>query len=290
MKSNSINPIDLTSQLTQLTEFQKANSNEEILNNVMQIMDVLVKWMIKSGVGYNEFSSSLRILFYNQAIQELNNIAQKKTDSSISLLSGLTRRDVSAFRQENDGYKLIPVKLQDNSISVPARVIGLWINKKLPNRLPFSHADNSFENLVKEVSTERHPRSILLELKRLDLLVEEDDFVILNINSFTPSPESEEIKKIFISNARDLLTAGIDNIMTGKNKFLEQAVYADKLTEKSINELKCYSYKLWEEASQKILSKAIECCKQDEGRWDATKRFKLGIYEYYEDEVDKKKY
>ncbi|MFG0587040.1 hypothetical protein ACF8D3_03300 [Acinetobacter sp. YQ_14] len=245
-------------------------------------MEILAGWLIKCGIGYNEFSSSLRILFYNQAIKELESIPQKKTDSSISLLSGLPRRDVSMFRQQNDGHTTMSLYRRDTSVSVPARVIGLWLIKKLSYKIPFSNSSNSFENLVKEISLERHPRSILLELKRLGILFEEDDYVILNTNSFTPSPESSEINKIFTSNACDFLSAGIANVTKKENKFLEQAVYADELTDKSINILKEFSYQIWENASDKILSKAIECCKEDEGRKDATNRFKFGVYEYYE--------
>jgi hypothetical protein len=78
--------------------------------------------------------------------------------------------------------------------------------------------------LVKQISTEKHPRSILLELKRIGLVVEDEDHVILQTNSFTPSPEMDEIKQLFTANIISHLAAGIHNVIEKDNKFLEQAL------------------------------------------------------------------
>lgn len=283
MKETFPKNLDSISKFSKSNDLLNVNNNEKTLKSVLQIMEVLANWLIKSGIGYSEFVNHLRIIFYNQSIIELDNISQKKTDSSISLLSGLPRREISQLRHENNGHNLVSLNTLDTSISVPARVIGLWISRKIPSQIPFSNSNTSFENLVKEVSRERHPRSILEELKRLGVVNEDESRVILEINSFTPSPETDEVNKLFTSNVCDLISAGIENITTRNNKFIEQAIYADELTEKSIDTLKELSYDLWEIFSNKILLKAIECCKEDEGRKDATKRFKLGIYEYHED-------
>jgi hypothetical protein len=46
----------------------------------------------------------------------------------------------------------------------------------LAEKIPFVSNDQvSFENLVKKFSTEKHPRSILNELERLNIVKEEDD-------------------------------------------------------------------------------------------------------------------
>ncbi len=60
-------------------------------------------------------------------------------------------------------------------ISVPSRVIGLWLAEGWGECLPFSsEKENNFEILVKRVSTERHPRSVLNELIRLGIVLEKD--------------------------------------------------------------------------------------------------------------------
>ena len=269
-------------QPTLSTSTHLSQNAESTLECTLQVMNELVRWMVKSGIGYAEFSAALRSLFYNEAIKELEYLNQKKTDSSVSLLSGLNRRDVSALRAENAGdHQIIPATYMDVlSSSVPARVVALWIHQDLSNILPISGEENSFEYLVKQISIEKHPRSILLELKRIGVIVEDGENVILQTNSFTPSPEMDEIKQLFTVHIVSHLAAGIHNIIEKDNKFLEQALFANELTSASVEQLKKTSMKLWNEMSKQILAEALEYCKQDEGRQDAVFNFKLGVFQH----------
>ena len=272
--SSSLDQSTLSTHLSQ--------DAESTLEYTLQVMNQLVHWMVKSGIGYAEFSAALRPLFYNEAIKELEYLKQKKTDSSISLLSGLNRRDVSSLRTDNGGdHRIIPASYVDIlSSSVPARVIALWIHLDLGNVLPVSGEENSFEFLVKQISTEKHPRSILLELKRIGLVVEDEDHVILQTNSFTPSPEMDEIKQLFTANIISHLAAGIHNVIEKDNKFLEQALFANELTSLSVEQLKKTSMNSWNEMSKQVLAEALEYCKQDEGRQDAVFNFRLGVFQH----------
>ena len=269
-------------QPTLSTSTHLSQNAESTLESTLQVMNELVHWMVKSGIGYAEFSAALRSLFYNEAIKELEYLNQKKTDSSVSLLSGLNRRDVSALRAENGGdHQIIPAAYVDIlSSSVPARVVALWIHQDLNNILPISGEENSFEYLVKQISTEKHPRSILLELKRIGVIVEDGENVILQTNSFTPSPEMDEIKQLFTANIVSHLAAGIHNIIEKDDSFLEQALFANELTSASVELLKQTSMKLWNEMSKQVLAEALEYCKQDEGRKDAVFNFRLGVFQH----------
>ncbi|QNX86348.1 hypothetical protein [Acinetobacter seifertii] len=268
-----------TSTLVSSEEMTLSHDTETTLEHAISIIPELVHWLIKAGVGYTEFSTALKIVFYNEAIKELDSIKQKKTDSAVSLLSGLGRRDVRSFCQTYGEYKLINQFNEQLPISVPARVIGLWIGQKLPSQIPFNGEALSFESLVKQVSSEKHPKSILLELKRLGLVIEENNQVILQNSSFTPDPQMDESKQLFTKNISDHLAAGISNL-TQKTNFLEQAIFADELSPESIEKLKKLSVDMWNLMSKAILSSAIEYCKNDEGATDANKHFRLGIYQY----------
>lgn len=256
-----------------------SHNTETTLEHVVSIMPQLIHWLIKSGVGYSEFTTALKALFYNEAIKELENIKQKKTDSAISLLAGLNRRDVRSFCQTYGEYKLVDQFNLQLPISVPARVVGMWVNHKLPSQIPFYGEENSFESLVKQVSSEKHPKSILLELKRLGIVDEEHDNVILQNSSFTPNPQADESKQLFTQNISDHLSAGINNL-TNNTNFLEQAVFADELSQASVEKLNQLSVDLWNLMSKAVISAAIDYCKNDENNSEANKRFRLGVYQY----------
>ena len=246
--------------------------------NVLKIMQPLVTWLIKSGVGFSEFSQLLKTVFFIQSIKELEILNQKNTDSSISLLAGLNRRDVSDLK------KTSPEKNSSitTSSNISARIITLWIQKQWSKQISVSGQEVSFETLAKEVSQDKHPRAILSELQRLGLVTEIADTVILHTDSFTPSNSLSHSQNLLAQATSDHISSGISNIFITPNLFLEQSLHADELTEESIQELKNYSNDLWKELSQKMLDKALECTKKDEGKKNAQHRFSLGIYQFNE--------
>lgn len=248
------------------------------LKYVLRIIEPLVSWLLKSGIGYSEFVQALKAVFYCEAKKELECLKQKQTVSSISLLSGLNRREVTAFQDKPPAMMHTP-RLSQN---ISARIVTLWINKKWPKQIAFNNETLSFETLAKEVSQDKHPRSILLELKRLNLVSEFDNTVILHTESFTPQSDISENQKLLSQSAYDHLSAGVSNIFISPNQFLEQHLQADELTEESVRELKDYSNQLWQEYAQKMLNKAFECAERDAGKIDAHHRFSLGIYQYDE--------
>ena len=94
-------------QMTAPIEQSSANAQgvipqdaETTLESIVPMMQHIAHWLIHSGIGYTDFVAALKPVFYEQALAELGRIKQNKTDSAVSLLSGLHRKDVSAFRQQ----------------------------------------------------------------------------------------------------------------------------------------------------------------------------------------------
>lgn len=265
----------------------QTNNAELNQKQVLILMEYLTQWLIRSGVGYNDFVTALKPVFYQQALSELERIEQKPTDSAVSLLSGLHRKDVNAFKKAMQaGQPLTEAKVAE-PVSVPARVIGLWLAEGLAEKIPFVSNDQvSFENLVKKFSTEKHPRSILNELERLNIVKEEDGLVMLQQRSFMPDVEQFEVRKLLTNNLEAHLAAGVHNLFQPeKEPYLEQAIFADELTDESITILKEASLRLWEDLSLQVLKLAIERCALDEGKEGATKTFRFGAYQYDENNL-----
>lgn len=247
------------------------------LEGVLKIIEPLVKWLLRTGVGYSEFAQALKKAFYLEAEKELERLNHKNTVSSLSLLAGLNRRDVSTFKDQQ--LKHIPHPCP----SIAARVVTLWINKKWQKQIPFSGEEVSFETLSKKISQDKHPRSVLSELQRLGLVTEFDNTIILHCESFTPHNDIRENQKLLTQAAYDHLSAGVSNTFIHQNQFLEQNLQADELTFESIQQLKQYSHQLWQEYAEKMLNKAYELSERDQGKANAYYRFSLGIYQYDEE-------
>ncbi|MFV5262084.1 DUF6502 family protein [Acinetobacter courvalinii] len=255
-----------------------AQQAETTLESIFPMMQHIARWLIHSGVGYTDFVAALKPIFYQQALAELDRIQQNKTDSAVSLLSGLHRKDVSAFRQQATQTSS---EAPNFAISVPARVIARWIALDLPHQIPVSGETDSFEALVKHISTEKHPRSILFELQRLGVVEQQDQQVVLQQNSFTPDNQMQESKALFSANLTDHLAAGIDNFISEKPfTHLEQAVHAEKLTAQSVEALRQLSLDLWQDMAKQLLNAAIHHCEHDQNQADAIYQFRFGVYQY----------
>jgi len=247
------------------------------LQQVLQMMNHLSKWLIRSGVGYTDFTNALKPIFYQQALQEIKRIEGKPTISAISLLSGLHRKDVTTFkaqlREEETSFS--------NHLSIPARVLNTWIIENWPVEMAFFDIENpSFTVLSQQVSTEMHPRAILNELVRLGIVKQENDRIFLQKKSFIPDPSTQEIRKLLSCNLQSHMAAGIHNIfLQSGNTFLEESIRANELTQQSVQILVQHSIELWEKYSEEILKLALERCDLDKDKSEATHTFCLGIYQ-----------
>lgn len=258
------------------------NDAEFNLQQVLLVMNYLSQWLIRSGVGYSEFAAALKPIFYQQAVDEIVRIDKKATISAISLLSGLHRKDITAFNKittEKNNDNIEPNNI--NLFSIPARVLNLWVTENWPIKMPFYNQKiPSFVTLSQKISTEVHPRSVLNELLRLGIVTQEKKQVILQKKSFIPDQSTQEIRELLSSNLQSHLAAGIHNIfLISGNSFLEDCIRADELTSESVNILKEYSIKLWEEYANQITKLALERCNLDEGKSEANQKFCLGIYQ-----------
>ena len=72
-------------------------------DEALAIAQPLVAWLVRSGVGYAEFAAALKPVFLAQAMAEAQRLGHKPTDSALSLLSGLHRKDVRQMRASAEG-------------------------------------------------------------------------------------------------------------------------------------------------------------------------------------------
>lgn len=267
-----------------------ANTSEQNLEAALLIIEQLVPWLVRSGIGYTEFSAALKPVFYRQAIKEAVRTGQKTTDSAISLLSGLHRRDTASLRkaiQTDPSLSEAPVS---KPVSVPKQVVARWLTQDIPETILVTGEGVCFETLVTQVSKDQHPRSILNELSRLGIVrlgenAQNEKTVTLLRQAFTPNPSENEARELLGQNVADHLAAGVTNLFSdisvGETGVLEQAVFSDELSQNSIAELHKLANKLWFDTLDTVLKRAIVLHEQDKTVAEANQRFRLGMYAYH---------
>lgn len=248
-----------------------------VMQHALTVMLPLVTWLLRSGVGHGEFAAALKPVFLKAAQQELQRIHGKSTDSALSLLSGLHRKDVRALAPalgEPDAAARL------GKPTPASQVATRWLAGALPETLPVAGPAPSFEALARSVSTDFHPRSVLQELLRLGVAEEADGQVRLLKSAFVPDTRHDETRGMVAGSVADHLAAGVHNLTSGESRqFLEQSVFADGLSADSARELEMLATRLWQEVLASMVKAAVPLCEKDEPA-GGDHRVRLGMFCY----------
>jgi hypothetical protein len=268
-----------------------ATSARTVLGCVLRVMQPLARLLIKSGVSYPAFAQALKTVFLGAAREELESRAMPLTDSAVSLLSGVHRRDVRTLTRPADG-----LAAPQEHPSLVSQVMARWMNEpEFSNGqggarvLPRAGAADSFEQLVARVSSDVRPRAVLDELQRLGAVVEDAQGVRLLDDVFVPRKGLDEMARLFADNLADHLAAASRNLL-GEQQFLEQAVFVDELTAASVERLNKVARLAWQQAFKLVMQEAQVRFDDDAlnaGPAARTHRARFGVYFFSESEVEK---
>lgn len=263
---------------------QSKLKNEEVLEVCAASLLPLVRYCLLEGVNYTLFVKALKPIFAQAAKLELERSKVKINDSSISMMSGLHRKDVRELNQEDSR----PVV---HSASVASLLFTKWVSDPryvLKNGKPRTLLKNgpapSFESLAQSITQDVHPGSILKAMQaqgmvRCDRGKGKTVRVTLVKESFVPRDDLSEMLKLFAANLQDHIAAASSNLRGGSPPFLEQAVFGSGLSEASVDKLSKFSRRHWEKYSLELIKLANRLYAQDK-HTDRQHRFRLGNYFY----------
>jgi hypothetical protein len=213
--------------------------SEIALREALRLMQPLAHVLVANGVTYPQFVRALKTTFLRAALAELRAADAPVTDSALSLLSGVHRKDVRVMRT-SDG----PPPSRNRALSLAADVAARWTRapdyldaQGEPRMLPLrsrSANEISFESLVQSVSKDFHARSVLDELLRLEVAVVEHEHVRLRAEGLGSSDRFAALARTFAANAGDHIAAGAANLRAAGHAdplpFFDQAIAIDGLS------------------------------------------------------------
>jgi hypothetical protein len=260
---------------------------DDVVRTLGSVLAPLVRLLLASGVDYTRLTAELKPLFIEQARLELLRTGQADTNSAVSLLSGVHRKDVREWRENGLSARI------SQELSMSSRIFARWVQdplyrdrRKQPKPLPRLGPAPSFETLARSVTQDVHPYTVLTELIRLGLATIEtrkgEEFVIPQRNGFVPPPGSREILGLFGGNLSDHASAAVANLL-GSPPRLEQSVFAEGITRESADALGELARKLWSQVRSEMIAETTRRYEADKNRDDATCRARFGAYYWDED-------
>jgi len=266
------------------------SSSHIVLACLLRVMRPLVRLLLKNGVTYTAFAQALKPVFLQAAQDELNSLGRPTTDSAVSLLSGVHRRDVRNLTRLAPAADLAAAQ---EPLSLVTQVMARWLSEPAlleadgkPRILQRGTAEDGFDQLVARVSSDVRPRAVLDELLRLGAVEETPEGVHMLARVFTPRQGLDEMARLFADNPHDHLAAAGKNLQ-GEANFLEQSIFVDQLTADSAVRLSRVSNQAWRDAFKTVMQEAQARFDEDARSArpeDRTHRARFGVYFYSEEE------
>ncbi|WP_292416634.1 DUF6502 family protein [Mesorhizobium sp.] len=253
---------------------------EGVQSALNRILRPLVRLAIKCGVTFPTFVDLLRQIYVNVAEHEFTLPDKQQTDSRVSLLTGVHRKEVSRLRGAGAPVGVIP-----ESVSRTSAIVARWLAdptftdaKGAPLPLPrmAETGEASFAGLVESVTRDLRPRAVLDDwLDRKLVEIDEKDRIVLMEAAMAPRDDGEVRLYYFARNLHDHAAAAVTNILADNPPFIERAVHYDGLSEELAKSLEAYSRKVAVETLLQLNRYANEAVKSDPG---GTSRWNCGVY------------
>jgi hypothetical protein len=264
---------------------------QAFLKALERLLGPLVRAAMTFGVTFPLFIRLLKRIYIHTATTESLEADLPVTTSRISVMTGLQRKDIEQIKEQLENNLGPPA-----NVSLGARLIGIWAGAKTftdgkgrPLPLPrLAGPRPTFEDLVRNVSSDVRPRAVLDEWLRLGVVeIDDDDRVHLNADAFVPRQGFDELAYYYGRNLRDHIAASSHNLRHADDPMLERAVYYDKLTQESVNELARIAREIGVDALVRINREALRLADADEGKPDADQRMSVGLYFYRGPDTDR---
>ena len=215
---------------------------------VLRLLRPLVRVLLRNGVSYSTFADFAKWVYVDVASQEFGIEGRKQTTSRVSVITGLSRKEVMRVRQLPRPDDRETAEKYNRA----ARVIAAWRRNKIfldaegqPAPLPLSGSDVSFTELVKRFSGDVPVRATLDELIRVGAVKRlEDGRICLLTRTYVPA-HSDADKLHILGTDVALLISTIDhNLNPGQiGPFYQRKVAYDNLPDEVLPEFRKYSTK-----------------------------------------------
>ena len=259
--------------------------SEEVLEVCAASLLPLVRYCLLEGVNYPLFVKALKPVFAQAAKLELAKGEVKINDSSVSMMSGLHRKDVRELSRRGAQPGV-------HSASVASLLFTRWVSDPRyvlkngkPRRLVKNGPAPSFESLALSITQDVHPGSILKAMQAQGMVRCDYDGkgkamrIALVRESFVPRDDLSEMLKLFAANLQDHIAAAAFNLRGGSPPFLEQAVFGSGLSQASADKLATFSRGRWKKYSLELIKLASRLYERDKDTAQPH-RFRLGNYFY----------
>ena len=260
-----------------------------ISSAILKLMRPLVRILLRNGVPFRTFTEIAKRVYVAVASEEFTIEGRKASVSRVSVITGLSRKEISRVKETAGSDDDISVQRYNRA----ARVIGGWVNDprfhdKTGNPAVLSAEGNgtSFAELVRLYSGDVPARAILDELVRVGAVTRTGDGRIRLLGR-AYIPRTGEADKIGIlgTDVADLMST-IDHNLTDRKEesMFQRKVSYDNLPVEAVVEIRKLSAKHGQELLELLNRGIAEHDRDVNPEAGGTGRLRAGVGVYYFEE------
>jgi hypothetical protein len=256
-----------------------------LLDALRALLEPLARLAVARGLHHATVDEMLRSAFVRAAHAVHTDLPEHRRVSRISAATGIGRREVARVMATVTAAASTPQR----SRSVVSELFAHWTadpqyrdKRGRPRRLPRLGPAPSFEALARSVTRDVHPRSLLEEMVRLELARQcPDDGVELVRETNVPRGDRARMDAFLGANVGDHLSAAADNVLADGHEHFEQAIFAEGLSQGSIQLLRGLIAAHWHALTAELVPKLEKMIKDDaKANAGATHRVRVGLFSY----------
>lgn len=254
------------------------NNQSALLGAVSKLLKPLVKILLKRGIDYGTVAEVMRKTYVDMASDGLKENHKRPTVSSISAITGLTRKEVKRLKEIDTPNSQEAHKRYNRSI----RVISGWLNdsrflneNNSPKHLPIEGEEGSFTDLVRGYSGDIPASTMLSVLQNANTVDFNNGHVELLQHAYIP--EDNDVEKIDILGAdvAELIGTINHNLSCAPNqRVFQRKVSNHRIKAEAVSAFKALAFK----KSQKLLEELDSFLSLHESTDEPGSYVALGIY------------
>jgi hypothetical protein len=262
---------------------QPAAGDESLSDSLELLLLPMARLCLARGMTFASAVELLKQAYVGAAREAHAGRHGPRDVSRVSATTGISRREVTRITQQ-----LVAPKVVKGSPAT--QVFTRWVGSARlrdadgrPKPLRRVGKAPSFEALSYSITHDIHPRGILDELCRLGLarLDEATDTVHLLRTAFAPHEDEGRALAFLGSNVGDHLAAAVENILSDQPPHMEQAIFADELSDESLAEIQRLVSAQWRAALTELVPRLQALVEADRGKGPAARRrVRVGLYSF----------
>ena len=258
------------------------------MNALSGLMRPLVRTLIRRGVTAPAFYKLLKSVYVEVAHRDFRLEGRAPTDSRVTLLTGVHRKDVRQILSSEDRAWAAAHQKTATFSTVLSRWMTLpeyQTDAGAPRALPKTGSGGlSFEGLVRAVNRDIRPRTILDELLNQGL-VEETAEGLLQVAARAELGATPDAHKLafFAANLGDHIAAASENLAAAETApFYERAVFYNRLSQGSVDLVEARARELAQAMLEELNTQSAGLQQEDSAQQAGLERYRLGVYFYRE--------